>query len=574
MIMKHSEEIYTSRLRDVLKKLEDNDMDVIDISISGRDRNLSNTYIIYKCRKCGSESKPATILYLSRRICRCPNQCHNLKWNYTTCYEVACQCNSSTEFRMRFGGAYSAAWENGWLEDYIWFKRPTPKPSKWNYQTTYEEATKYNSRFSFSKGSSGAYHIAKMNNWLDDYTWFKKSYQDVQHSDIINKINKRIENFPDIYFDESEFAYYRAGRNMKITLHCKNHPTEVIIRDLRGFLYGRVPNISYCKRCVDNEKLKYADFDEMIQELKKYKTLNEARKNDVCLIDHLCRTEDGKRYVDMLDRANSAWKRGIYSYEFNLLGEKYIYVGLTCNFEKRDKDHRHKKNSSVYDFSVRYNVDIPNMKKETDYIDWDIARVKESEYMDMYQMMGYNLINVRPGGGLGNVNFKNTYTLEMAIEDVRKNKYKNINDISHRNWSLYNQIVRHINDGDEGWKKLLPESKRKKPNYWTRERIKDTFLRFESVADMRKNGYGSAYMVYKQKYRNDEELNKIVLEKFKRIIRMDSKRVGMFDDLGNLIGEFSSIYEVNSKLIGFSTLLRALSQNKKSRGYYWRYIEP
>jgi hypothetical protein len=311
----------------------------------------------------------------------------------------------------------------------------------------------------------------------------------------------------------------------------------------------------------------------MIEALKKYKTLKEVRKYDSCLITNLSKTKEGKKYLDMLDRENSAWKRGIYSYKFTLLDKKYIYVGLTCNFQKRDIDHRKSKESSVFNFAEKHNVAIPKMKKETEYMDWDLASRKESEYMELYKCRGYILINQRPGGGLGGIALKNLYTIEEAKEDIRKNKYKNINDIYHRNYSLYNQICRHINDGDEGWEVLLPQKTRKDPNHWTRERVKEIFMQFDSIADMSKSGFGSAYMAYRRKYRNDSELNNIVSSKFiKGFCEKECRRVGMFDDKGNLIYEYDSVFDVSSEIIGFSTLSRALSGNKKARGYYWRYI--
>lgn len=563
---------YTTRLNGVLKRLDDNNMEVVDIFVNGKSKFISNTYIRYKCRKCGSVSKPSSIASLTTRACRCPKQCHNLHWDYVSCYEVAKKCNNSTQFRNLYGGAYSAASTNGWLKDYTWFKRVISTVRKWNYRTTYDEARKYSSRYSFQQGSCGAYNVAKENKWLDDYTWLKKSYQDVQHSDIINKIYKRLESFPDLYFDETEFAHYTTGRSMKITLHCRKHPDIVIVRNLRNFLYGRIPNISYCNKCVAENQMKYNDFDEMIEELKKYKTLKEARQKDLCLIDHLCETEEGRKYVDMLERVNSAWKRGIYSYEFRLFDNKYVYVGLTCNFERRDKDHRKSVKSSVFNFAQKYRVEIPKMKHETEYIDWNLARDKESEYMDMYQANGYILINVRAGGGLGSINFKNMYTIEKAKEDIRKNKYKNINDISHRNSSLYNQILHHINNGDEEWKELLPIMTRKEPRYWTHERIKEIFLKFDTIADINKNGYSSAYRAYLRMYQNDEELSMLFSKKFKRNNDKRIRKVGMYDDSGNLIDEFRSIYEVKQDLIGFSTLLRALSNGLKARGYYWKYL--
>lgn len=553
--------------------MESNNMEIVNVSCKEEYICISNTYVTYKCKECGAESVPASINQLLRRACKCPKQCHNFMWTYNACYDAAKQCKCSTEFRTLYGGAYCAAHKNGWLKDYIWFEKPTRESLKWDYKNTYEEAKKYNSRYSFSLGASGAYKVAKNRGWLDDYSWFEKSYQNVQHNDIVKKIYERLEKFPDLYFEETEFSHYTTGRGVNITIHCKKHPEEIIMRTLRSFLYGRVPDISYCKRCVSETSTKYKNFDEMIEALKKYKTLKEVRKYDSCLITNLSKTKEGKKYLDMLDRENSAWKRGIYSYKFTLLDKKYIYVGLTCNFKKRDIDHHKSKDSSVLKFAEKHNVVIPKMKKETEYIDWDLASRKESEYMEKYQSEGYILINQRPGGGLGGIVLKNLYTIKEAKEDIQKNKYKNINDISHRNSSLYNQICRHINDGDEGWDGLLPHKTRKDPNHWTRERVKEIFMQFDSIAEMSKSGYGSAYRAYRRKYRNDSELNNIVTSKFNKIFhKKECRRIGMFDDGENLIYEYDSVFDVSSEIIGFSTLSRALSGNKKARGYYWRYI--
>ena len=47
---------------------------------------------------------------------------------------------------------------------------------KWDYNTCFKEAKKYNSRGEFAKKSKGAYECARMNGWLDDYDWFNKSW--------------------------------------------------------------------------------------------------------------------------------------------------------------------------------------------------------------------------------------------------------------------------------------------------------------------------------------------------------------------------------------------------------------
>lgn len=44
---------------------------------------------------------------------------------------------------------------------------------KWNRKTCYEEAKKYNSRTQFCRENGSAYHVARKNGWLNDYTWMK-----------------------------------------------------------------------------------------------------------------------------------------------------------------------------------------------------------------------------------------------------------------------------------------------------------------------------------------------------------------------------------------------------------------
>jgi hypothetical protein len=92
-------------------------------------------------------------------------------WDYESCYQVAKTCTSRKEFRDRYLGAYSAAHRCGWFNDYYWLI-PKCKKNYWNYDTCYQEARKYNSRRDFLNGCSGGCQVAIKNNWIKDYTWF------------------------------------------------------------------------------------------------------------------------------------------------------------------------------------------------------------------------------------------------------------------------------------------------------------------------------------------------------------------------------------------------------------------
>lgn len=95
-------------------------------------------------------------------------------WTYEKCYDEAKKYSSASEFSKKDSAAANAAYKNGWMKDYTWFKRPEAHNKKWTYEKCYNEAKKYSSRGELNKYARGAYKVALKNGWLDDYTWFKQ----------------------------------------------------------------------------------------------------------------------------------------------------------------------------------------------------------------------------------------------------------------------------------------------------------------------------------------------------------------------------------------------------------------
>ena len=96
-------------------------------------------------------------------------------WNYDTCYEEASKYKSRVEFQRNNGYAYKVAAKNGWLDDYTWFEKKLKPVGYWNsYEHCYDEAKKFNSRSEFLDNSQMAYNSARKNGWLDDYTWLER----------------------------------------------------------------------------------------------------------------------------------------------------------------------------------------------------------------------------------------------------------------------------------------------------------------------------------------------------------------------------------------------------------------
>ena len=182
------------------------------------------------------------------------------KWNYDTCYEEAQKYSSTTEFRTSSITAYCIARDNGWLEEYTWLERRinpfnydaclseakkyqyyndfrakshqfymyarkrgwlrdyiwlikepiVPYNKKWNYDTCYAEAKKYKTRSEFNKKRPGAYHVARRNGWLADYTWMP----DLSASDA------KVDSVYCYVFEEQMAAY--VGRTLMYRQHIRD----------------------------------------------------------------------------------------------------------------------------------------------------------------------------------------------------------------------------------------------------------------------------------------------------------------------------------------------------------------
>lgn len=92
-------------------------------------------------------------------------------WTYGKCREAAYKCKSIKEFTEKYGSAYTISKNNGWLKDFnVQLNNiGRKKPGYWNvFENCKEEALKHNSRWEFQQLSHSAYCSAYKNGWLDD----------------------------------------------------------------------------------------------------------------------------------------------------------------------------------------------------------------------------------------------------------------------------------------------------------------------------------------------------------------------------------------------------------------------
>ena len=99
---------------------------------------------------------------------------NGIKWTYDACYKEAKKYNTTGQFSRYSYSAYESSCRHGWIRNFEWLKRGHSK-SKWSdYETSYNEALKYKTKYDFYTNSPTCYSICVKNGWLKNFTWFPK----------------------------------------------------------------------------------------------------------------------------------------------------------------------------------------------------------------------------------------------------------------------------------------------------------------------------------------------------------------------------------------------------------------
>ena len=89
-------------------------------------------------------------------------------WTIDNVRKEASKYNSRSDFKLKSASAYVISHKNGWLDDVCSHMNGGRKINGyWNIDMVRKEASKYNSKKDFSRGSSSSYQIAIRNGWLD-----------------------------------------------------------------------------------------------------------------------------------------------------------------------------------------------------------------------------------------------------------------------------------------------------------------------------------------------------------------------------------------------------------------------
>lgn len=181
-------------------------------------------------------------------------------------------------------------------------------------------------------------------------------------------------------------------------------------------------------------------------------------------------------------------KRLVYAYEFS---DNYVYVGLTCNIIRRDRQH-HNEISPVRNHIEESNL-IPIKKiLSNGYVDIDIAQNLENYWVNKYKNNGWNILNVKKTGGLGgNILYWNKEKCHEAALKCKTRKEFSIRFISayvnSRNNKWLDEICSHM------------IRQRKPHGYWNHETCREASLKYNNRFDF-SHKCSSAYFVSSNNY--------------------------------------------------------------------------
>lgn len=151
-------------------------------------------------------------------------------------------------------------------------------------------------------------------------------------------------------------------------------------------------------------------------------------------------------------------KRTYVIYAYEDIVNKFVYIGLTNDIERRIKEHRkknYKNNIRKYDIVRQYFEDccfgVPEPKILQSGINGFEAQELEDKYKMKYIEDGWNIINTGKTGkgtsSLGNLAFK-PLTREECAEAVKQ--YNGRKELETKSWRVWATIKRN------GWEDLLP----------------------------------------------------------------------------------------------------------------------
>lgn len=290
-------------------------------------------------------------------------------WSIERCREIASGFSNTTEFRKAAPYVYERAKKMGWFDEICshMVRLFAPK-GYWNSrENCIREAQKYETRTTFARNAPTAYQKCLENGWDEAFSEMKQIF-DYSHS-----------------YEECASVALKCKSQSQMR---REYPKQYNYASRHHFLkdiFAHLPKIEHITREQAEEAARKCKLRQEFRMRfpREYRfTVNHHLLDDIC--------------KDMLVMHDLS-KRCVYAFEFP---DKHVYVGLTCDTERRKHEHLSEIKSAVYLYMQESGLN-PKFVVKKDFTDFFIAKELEGIILRSYTDKGWIALNRTGTGGIG-----------------------------------------------------------------------------------------------------------------------------------------------------------------------------
>jgi len=320
-----------------------------------------------------------------------------------------------SDFIKDYPNEYRRAKNNNW-EDL--FDGMTRDRENWTVEKIQDLAKKYEFPNDFKKNEPKAYGRARKLGILQDVTSHMGRKQETWTKEKIFKISEPYSQEKDFQndFPNAVTAAKRLGIwdqvKEKLTPSYKSWTYEEVAKIAKKYnnrsdfrfsdssAYHAATYHGWIDDVTKHMEDKYEKWtkEKVWLEAQKYKSRREFELNSKRAYQAARRHGWYDEVTSHMEYQGNLFNRMVYAYEFP---DKSVYVGLTHDKDDRDRAHKTKEKSAVYQY-IKSTELMPTFKMISDnYINYKVAQELEGCTIEKYKSEGWKVLNVAKSGGLG-----------------------------------------------------------------------------------------------------------------------------------------------------------------------------
>lgn len=385
-----------------------------------------------------------------------------ISWTLEKVLDLAKNYQTMEEFRNQEPKAYWTLKKRPEWKQEVW-KLYKPQQITWTYELAKSIADKYTDLTDFVKSEPKAFAAIRRLKW----------------NELINHLSKDKHMWTDDEIRQEASKYETLSDFRK---HAKNAMDAAVNHGI----YDEVT--AHMKRA-------YTDWtkDMVWKEALKYKTRSDFMNGNYAAYQQAHVKGWYDDVTSHMIRVGNLYKRLVYAYEFP---DNSVYVGLTFDKDDRDRRHKQKEKSAVFQH-IKKTALQPEMKIiSDDYIDAEDAINMEGCTIEKYRNEGWTILNKAKAGGLGGFCAKkwdkeevHTLAKQYMSPTKFKEKHPSAFKAAERN-SWLDEITSHM----------------KKKTKWTKDLLLQRLSQFTNQTELRKYDYdlwAAAYRILGNQFIKD-----------------------------------------------------------------------